>query len=84
MVVALEEKLRVMEAEKHALEIRVKEMAEKVKRVEARETKARQFLLSWCHEGNDFVSNASSITSINTVSKAVKTATDHTISNVDS
>ncbi|EGZ12333.1 hypothetical protein PHYSODRAFT_304006 [Phytophthora sojae] len=52
VVLALEEKIRVIQSEKEALESQVKEMTEKLKRVEGREAQARQFLFSWCQGGN--------------------------------
>ncbi|ETP55011.1 hypothetical protein F442_00403 [Phytophthora nicotianae P10297] len=50
VVMALEEKIRVVQSEKNALEAQFKEMAEKLKKVEAREAQARQFLFSWCQQ----------------------------------
>ncbi|KAL4129274.1 hypothetical protein PRIC2_005283 [Phytophthora ramorum] len=52
VVLALEEKIRVMQSEKETLETQLKEMAEKLNRVEGREAQARQFLFSWCQGGN--------------------------------
>lgn len=48
VVLALEEKLRVMQLEKEALEAKLNEMTERVERAEGREAQARQFFFSWC------------------------------------
>ncbi|CAH0521168.1 unnamed protein product [Peronospora belbahrii] len=47
VVLALEEKVRVMELEK-----KLKVMAEKLKRIEGREAQVRQFFFSWCQGDN--------------------------------
>ncbi|RLN89480.1 hypothetical protein BBJ28_00015109 [Nothophytophthora sp. Chile5] len=48
VVLTLEEKLRVANAEKEALEAQLKEMTEKLQRTEGKAAQARQFFLAWC------------------------------------
>ncbi|KAI9988567.1 hypothetical protein PInf_022004 [Phytophthora infestans] len=79
VVLALEEKIRVMQSEKNAREAQFKEMAEKLKKVEAREVQARQFLFSWCQQED----NPAPLMSVETASAArpetAKTDPDNTV-----
>ncbi|KAG6962536.1 hypothetical protein JG687_00007100 [Phytophthora cactorum] len=79
VVLALEEKIRVMQSEKDALETQFKEMAEKLKKVEAREAQARQFLFSWCQQEDSQLLGSAPLTAsaaMPTVSESAHTGTD--------
>ncbi|KAG6966194.1 hypothetical protein JG688_00006873 [Phytophthora aleatoria] len=79
VVLALEEKIRVMQSEKDALETQFKEMAEKLKKVEAREAQARQFLFSWCQQEDSQLLGSAPLTAstaMPTVSESAHTGAD--------
>ncbi|KAK1930762.1 Actin-fragmin kinase [Phytophthora citrophthora] len=78
VVSALEEKIRVMQSEKDALEEQFKAMAEKLKMVEAREAQARQFFSSWCQADT---LPASQGTALSTPGKASKLTGLDTLAN---
>ncbi|KAE9033459.1 hypothetical protein PR003_g10173 [Phytophthora rubi] len=84
VVLALEEKIRVIQSEKEALETQVKEMAEKLKHVAGREAQARQFLFSWCQGDNPPIPASIPVMSRSAESECVNTSTDDMTSTVDS
>ncbi|TDH71519.1 hypothetical protein CCR75_007262 [Bremia lactucae] len=57
VVVALEEKIQVMQSENDVLKAQHKEMAEKLKKMETREALARQFFTSWCQQESHTAAN---------------------------
>ncbi|KAG1688955.1 hypothetical protein DVH05_002941 [Phytophthora capsici] len=76
VVLALEEKIRVMQSEKDVLEDQFKKMAEKLKMAEAREAQARQFFSSWCQPDTLPVPQGTTLTSSAKSSSAGKPASN--------